>query len=181
MKQWFGIEGVKVEMDVPEEIIKQLGVVKGQLRFSTMKTQTVTAVKVTMIETYKRGRKDDKRIDDYQIGTVYLQEPFEIKAEGVWQHEAKVKANKDKTAVAAQAAWTAVAEGASSPAWMERTIAASSWETASSWLPTRDGPNCDGEAWECDQSIGWPYDQPGSDLNWSRSKWHGKCSKNWKR
>ena len=81
MKQWFGIEGVKVEMDVPEEIIKQLGVVKGQLRFSTMKTQTVTAVKVTMIETYKRGRKDDKRIDDYQIGTVYLQEPFEIKAE----------------------------------------------------------------------------------------------------
>jgi hypothetical protein len=79
MKQWFGIEGVKVEMDVPEEIIKQLGVVKGQLRFSTMKTQTVTAVKVTMIETYKRGRKQDKRIDDYQIGTVYLQEPFEIK------------------------------------------------------------------------------------------------------
>ena len=81
MKQWFGIEGVKVELSVPDEIIKQLGVVKGQLRFSTMKTQTVSAVKVTMIETYKRGRKDDKRIDDYQIGTVYLQEPFEIKAE----------------------------------------------------------------------------------------------------
>ena len=91
---------------------------------------------------------------------------------------------------------TAVAEGPSSPAWMERTIAASSWETAfeandswcttpaSSWLPTRDGPNCDGEAWECEQSIGWPYDQPGSDLNWSRSKWHGRYaterSKNWK-
>lgn len=81
MKQWFGIEGVKVELNVPDEIIKKLGVIKGQLRFSTMKTQTVTAVKVTMIETYKRGRKQDKRIDDYQIGTVYLQEPFEIKAE----------------------------------------------------------------------------------------------------
>ena len=81
MKQWFGIEGVKVELDVPDEIIKQLGVVKGQLRFSTMKTQTVTAVKVTMIETYKRGRKEDKRIDEYQVGTVYLKEPFEIKAE----------------------------------------------------------------------------------------------------
>ena len=73
-----------------------------------------------------------------------------------WQHAAKVKANKDKTAVAEQEAWTAVVEGPSSPAWMERTIAASSWETAfeandswcttpaSSWLPTRDGPNCDG-------------------------------------
>jgi hypothetical protein len=101
-----------------------------------------------------------------------------------WQHEAKVKANKDKTAVAEQEAWTAVVEGPSSPAWMKRSIAASSWETASSWLPTRDGPNCDGEAWDCEQSIGWPYDQPGSDLNWSRSKWHGRYaterSKNWK-
>lgn len=81
MKQWFGIEGVKVELQLPEEIIKKLGVVKGQLIFTTMKTQTVTAVKVTMIETYKRGRKQDKRIDDYQIGTVFLDEPLEIIAE----------------------------------------------------------------------------------------------------
>ena len=81
MKQWFGIEGVKVELQVPEEIIKKLGIVKGQLTFTTMQTQTVTAVKVTMIETYKRGRKQDKRIDDYQIGTVYLDEPMEIEAE----------------------------------------------------------------------------------------------------
>jgi hypothetical protein len=81
VKQWFGIEGVKVELDVPDEIIKKLGVVKGKLRFSTMQPQTVTAVKVTMIETYKRGRKQDKRIDDYQIGTVYVKEPFEISEE----------------------------------------------------------------------------------------------------
>ena len=81
MKQWFGIEGVKVELQLPEEVIKKLGVVKGQLTFTTMKTQTVTAVKVTMIETYKRGRKQDKRIDDYQIGTVFLDEPLEIIAE----------------------------------------------------------------------------------------------------
>ena len=92
----------------------------------------------------------------------------------VWRHEERAKANKDKTAVAEQEAWTAVVEGPSSPAWM----------APSSWLPTRDGPNCDGEAWDCEQSIGWQYDQPGSDLNWSRSKWHGRYaterSKNWK-
>jgi hypothetical protein len=54
---------------------------------------------------------------------------------------------------------------------------------ASSWLPTRDAPNCDGgEHWECEQSMSdwWTYDQRWSDWDWSGSHWDGKCSKKWK-
>ena len=81
MKRWFGIEGIKVELDIPEAIPKKLGVVKGQIRFSTMEVQTVTFIKVKIVETYKRGRKEDKRIDDYEIGKIYLDEELVIEPE----------------------------------------------------------------------------------------------------
>ncbi|MGB0982782.1 MAG: hypothetical protein ACPG19_02010 [Saprospiraceae bacterium] len=81
MKRWFGIEGVKIELIIPEEINEKLGVLKGKIRFSTMETQVVTALQVKIIETYRRGRKDDKRIDDYEIGRIYLKEEMEIYAE----------------------------------------------------------------------------------------------------
>jgi len=78
MKKWFGIEGVKVELELPETVNKKLGIVRGQLVFSTMQPQIVNYVKVVMIETYKRGRKDEKRIDDYEIGKILLDAELEI-------------------------------------------------------------------------------------------------------
>jgi hypothetical protein len=81
MKRWFGIEGVKVELQIPESINKKLGVVRGQLVFTTMQPQTVNFVKVVMIETYKRGRKQEKRIDDYEVGKIYLDAELDIQPE----------------------------------------------------------------------------------------------------
>lgn len=81
MKRWFGIEGVKIELIVPEEVSLKVGVVKGELLIGTMHTQTVSAVKIRMIETYKRGRKEDMRIDDYEIGSLFLDEAMEVEGE----------------------------------------------------------------------------------------------------
>lgn len=78
VKRWFGIEGVKIELIIPEEINEKLGLIRGKIRFSTMEAQVVTALQVKIIETYKRGRKEDKRIDDYEIGRIYLEEEMEI-------------------------------------------------------------------------------------------------------
>lgn len=78
VKNWFGIEGIKVEMNIPEEINEKLGVVKGSLLFSTMNQQTISSIKVVMIETYRRGRKEMKRIDDYEIGRIILTEEITI-------------------------------------------------------------------------------------------------------
>jgi sporulation-control protein spo0M len=81
VKRWFGIEGVKIELIIPEEINEKSGKIHGKIRFSTMETQIVTALQVKIVETYKRGRKEDKRIDDYQIGRIYLEEEMEIQPE----------------------------------------------------------------------------------------------------
>ncbi len=68
VKQWFGIEGVKVTLLLPETLSAREGVLAGQLRFQSMHPQTVTRVHVALYEKYSRGRGQEKRIDEYLLG-----------------------------------------------------------------------------------------------------------------
>jgi len=81
VKNWLGIEGVKLELDLPEEVSAKTGVVKGKIRLYSMNNQTVTAMRVTMIERYSRGRKADKLTDEYELGEIYLDNTIKVKAE----------------------------------------------------------------------------------------------------
>ena len=78
-KQFVGIEGVKVEVILPEEGVRARdGVIAGLLRFQSMHTQTVTNVRVTMYEKYSRGRGKEKLIDEYKLGEIEINEPFDV-------------------------------------------------------------------------------------------------------
>ena len=55
VKRWLGIEGVKVELLIPEKVQAQEGCVDGVVRFYSMNEQVVKAVKVRIIEKYKRA------------------------------------------------------------------------------------------------------------------------------
>lgn len=78
VKKWLGIEGVKIEILLPEEVRARDGVVEGKLRFQSMNTQTVTNVKVAIFEKYSRGRGTEKLIDEYKLGEIELAETFEV-------------------------------------------------------------------------------------------------------
>lgn len=78
VKKWLGIEGVKIEILLPEAVRARDGFVEGQLRFHSMNTQTVTNVKVAMFEKYSRGRGAEKLIDEYKLGEIELSETFEV-------------------------------------------------------------------------------------------------------
>jgi len=78
VKKWLGIEGVKLELILPEKINKQDGLVKGKIRFSSMNDQTVDAVKVVMIERFSRGRKKEKMTDEYRLGEINLEQEINI-------------------------------------------------------------------------------------------------------
>ncbi len=80
VKRWLGIEGVKLELDVPEEVDEKEGAVEGILRFYSMNAQTVTHIKVVMIEHYSRGRGKEKLIDEYELGDIDLYRNIEIPA-----------------------------------------------------------------------------------------------------
>ena len=78
VKRWLGIEGVKLDLIIPEEVSKKSQLIKGKIRFTSMNTQQVTTAKIALIERYARGRRKDKRIDDYELGEVELNLQLEI-------------------------------------------------------------------------------------------------------
>ncbi len=80
VKKWLGIEGVKLELLLPEEVLKEGNLLKGSLQFTSMNEQTVTYIKVVMIEKFTRGRGDEKRIDEYELGSIELEKNFEVPA-----------------------------------------------------------------------------------------------------
>lgn len=78
VKKWLGIEGVKVEIILPEETRARDRLVEGKLRFHSMNTQIVTSIRVAIFEKYSRGRGTDKLIDEYKLGEMEQQKTFEV-------------------------------------------------------------------------------------------------------
>lgn len=85
VKKWLGIEGVKLELELPEEVKAKDGMIYGRLRFQSMNAQTVTGAKVVLIERYSRGRGKEKLIDEYELGRVRLDLEFEVPPEEIME------------------------------------------------------------------------------------------------
>ena len=81
VKKWLGIEGVKLELDLPDFAFRQIASVSGKIRFFSKNEQEVTAIKVVFIERYTRGRGEDKRIDEYRLGEINLSQSILVPAE----------------------------------------------------------------------------------------------------
>ncbi len=80
VKNWLGIEGVKLELELPEKVASEEGQIEGKIRFYSMQPQTVTLIKVFLTERYTRGRRKEKRIDEYCLGQMDLVQPIDIPA-----------------------------------------------------------------------------------------------------
>ncbi len=80
VKQWLGIEGVKVELHVPDKIGSDDSTVDGVIRFYSMHDQTVKSVRVRLIEKYKRGRRVNKLVDEYTLGEIELVQEIDVPA-----------------------------------------------------------------------------------------------------
>jgi hypothetical protein len=83
VKRWLGIEGVKIEMLLPDQVTGSLGVIEGKLKFESMNTQTVTKIKLTLTEKYIRGRFKNKLTDQYKLGEIELEQNIEVPAHEV--------------------------------------------------------------------------------------------------
>ncbi|HLF64222.1 MAG TPA: sporulation protein [Saprospiraceae bacterium] len=78
VKRWLGIEGVKLELILPEEIAVEASEVEGNIRFYSMNHQTVRKIRVRMIEKYKRGRRKNKLVDEYHLGEIELVQDIDV-------------------------------------------------------------------------------------------------------
>lgn len=82
IKKYLGIEGVKLELQLPEALQKDGQMLYGSIRFSSLHAQQVKAFKVLLIEKYSRGRKEEKLTDEYEIGQIYIEKEIDIPANG---------------------------------------------------------------------------------------------------
>ncbi len=81
VKKWLGIEGVKLELVLPEMAFELVGAVSGKIRFYSKHTQTVSSIRLVMIEKYSRGRKKERLVDEYLLGEATLDQRFTVPAE----------------------------------------------------------------------------------------------------
>lgn len=94
IKNILGIEGVKVKLDLPEEISSKDGVVKGKLIFSSQTKQRVTEMSIKLIEKYRRGRNDSKLINEYLLGSIIVDMDLTIPEDGEKTVEFELPFNK---------------------------------------------------------------------------------------
>lgn len=82
VKQWLGIEGVKLELMLPEEVTSKAGFIPGKILLQSMDAQTVTTIKIVIIEKYTRGRGNEKLINEYEIGNTQINRTIDIPMNG---------------------------------------------------------------------------------------------------
>ncbi len=80
-KKILGIEGLKLDLILPDHIEKTSGVVKGQLVLESLTTCTIRSMDLMIYEKYERGRGKSKKVNDYIIGKMKIDGPFAIEAE----------------------------------------------------------------------------------------------------
>jgi len=78
VKDWLGIEGVKIALTVPETFKIKEGRVDGVYAISSQSDQFLETVTITLKEKYSRGRRKSKLIDEYTLGQSHysIEEPI---------------------------------------------------------------------------------------------------------
>lgn len=83
VKQWLGIEGVKLELILPPDFDPGQGTLQGTVRLMSKNPQTVTAIKLAIIEKYTRGRDEEVLVDEYELGEQIIRETIEVPGDGI--------------------------------------------------------------------------------------------------
>lgn len=80
VKKYFGIEGLKISIELAEEISKQNGVIEGFIVLNSIQAEEVKAIDLKLIEKYARGRGKTKLIDEYKMAEKTLLGPILVEA-----------------------------------------------------------------------------------------------------
>jgi len=78
VKEWLGIEGIKLEISFAEDVVKSHGEINGKLIYSTKHTQQVTSTIIRLYEEYSRGRGKTKKTDTYLISELEISGSFMV-------------------------------------------------------------------------------------------------------
>jgi hypothetical protein len=78
VKKWFGIEGTKIRLHVLPTYPRNVETINGELEIYSKRPEKVLAIQLKFIEVYTRGRAEEKRIDEFVLGTWEYHELIEV-------------------------------------------------------------------------------------------------------
>ncbi len=101
IKQFFGIGGVKVELQIPPQAPKAGGMIQGNINLTAKSDQHILELEVKLVETWSTGRGEDKEEKEFELGKLNLPAPFDMKAGEVRQFPFQlpfqlIKSNNDQ-------------------------------------------------------------------------------------
>jgi len=79
IKNKLGIGGVKVELQVPAQVSKEVRDVNGKIIMTTKSEQEILEIEVKFMEEFTTGRGDNKKSKLFELGIVKLSEKYIIK------------------------------------------------------------------------------------------------------
>ena len=80
VKQYLGIEGIKISLEIPDIILKNSEAIEGNIVLTSKNTQTARAFRIKLIEKYSRGRRKSKLINEYDVGMIQLKKNVVVSA-----------------------------------------------------------------------------------------------------
>ena len=80
LKNYLGVEGVSLALDVSDALDFSTGELSGVLHISTLRPQTVRHLTLRLTERYTRGRGEHRKIDDYTLGELDLERAIPLDA-----------------------------------------------------------------------------------------------------
>lgn len=79
VKKILGIEGVKLELSVADEVKKEAGIISGIIKLTSLSDNNLLeSISIQMIEKYSRGRGDSRLINEYPMGNLVKKEKISI-------------------------------------------------------------------------------------------------------
>jgi hypothetical protein len=72
LKDILGIEGVKIDMMLPEDFDLSANYIEGEVLLTSQADKIVQGLEIKLIEKYKRGKKDAMLVNEYTLGHIKL-------------------------------------------------------------------------------------------------------------
>lgn len=80
VKQYLGIEGIKISLEIPDIIDKRQEFIEGNIVLTSKNTQTARSFSIRLIEKYHRGRRKSRLINEYELGSIQLKKNIIVSA-----------------------------------------------------------------------------------------------------
>jgi hypothetical protein len=79
VKKILGIEGVKLELILPDKVSDETGIITGIIKLTSLSDNNIIeGIQLRMVEKYSRGRGDSKLINEYPMGELIKKDVIQI-------------------------------------------------------------------------------------------------------